>query len=101
MPFDAARARLEAIPGIGPWTSAKVAASALGDADAVPVGDFHLPNTIVYAFTGDARGDDARMLELLAPYAGHRMRVIRLIEHAGIHAPRYGPRRPLRKWRSQ
>jgi hypothetical protein len=32
------------------------------------------------------------MLELLAPFAGHRARVIRLIEAAGIHAPRRGPR---------
>jgi 3-methyladenine DNA glycosylase/8-oxoguanine DNA glycosylase len=101
MSLDEARARLEAFPGIGPWTSAKIAASALGDADAVPIGDYHLPDTIVYAFTGEPRGDDARMLELLAPYAGHRGRVVRLLEHAGIHAPRFGPRRPLRNFRSR
>jgi hypothetical protein len=36
------------------------------------------------------------MLELLEPYRGHRGRVIRLLEAAGITAPRYGPRMPLR-----
>jgi 3-methyladenine DNA glycosylase/8-oxoguanine DNA glycosylase len=95
--LDAARSRLLAVPGIGPWTAACVAGEALGDADAVAVGDFHLANTVTYAFTGDPRGDDARMLGLLAPYAGHRGRVVRLIEAAGIHAPRFGPRRPLRR----
>jgi hypothetical protein len=29
---------------------------------------------------------------LLEPYRGHRGRVQRLLEAAGIHAPRHGPR---------
>jgi hypothetical protein len=37
------------------------------------------------------------MLELLEPYAGHRGRVIRLVGVSGEKAPRYGPRRPLRR----
>jgi hypothetical protein len=42
------------------------------------------------------------MLELLAPFAGHRARVVRLIEVAGIHAPRRGPRMaPARSRRSE
>jgi hypothetical protein len=36
------------------------------------------------------------MLELLEPYRGHRGRVLRLLFAAGIEAPRYGPRLPLR-----
>jgi hypothetical protein len=32
------------------------------------------------------------MLELLAPWAGQRQRVVRLIELAGRAAPRFGPR---------
>jgi hypothetical protein len=32
------------------------------------------------------------MLELLAPWAGQRQRVMRLVEAAGIAAPRFGPR---------
>lgn len=92
MDFAAARARLQVLPGMGPWTAAKVAMLALGDPDAVMVGDFHIPHMVTFAFTGEPRGDDARMLELLAPYAGHRGRVVRLLSAAGIAAPKFGPR---------
>jgi 3-methyladenine DNA glycosylase/8-oxoguanine DNA glycosylase len=88
--------RLRAVPGIGPWTEAEVRAVAMGDPDAVSVGDFHIPNQVAWALAGEPRGDDNRMLELLAPFAGHRGRVIRLIEAAGITAPRFGPRLPHR-----
>src|SRR5438270_6159510 len=88
--------RMLAFPGVGPWTAAKIAMAALGDADAVPVGDYHLPHSIGYAFDGTPRSSDQRMLELLEPYRGHRARVIRLVIAAGIGAPRFGPRKPLR-----
>lgn len=88
--------RLEAFPGVGPWTAAKVALVALGDPDAVPIGDYHLPHTVGYALEGTARSNDQRMLELLDPYRGHRARVIRLLLMSGIGAPRFGPKRPLR-----
>ncbi|MEY2453802.1 MAG: hypothetical protein QOD92_3376 [Acidimicrobiaceae bacterium] len=88
--------RLCSIPGVGPWTSAEVRLVAMGDADAVSVGDFHLPHSVAFALAGEIRGDDDRMLELLAPFAGHRGRVVRLIERAGITAPRRGPRMRLR-----
>ncbi len=96
MDLPSAYRRLLAFPGIGPWTAAKVAMVALGDADAVPVGDYHLPHSIGYAFDGTPRSSDERMLELLEPYRGHRARVVRLIVAAGITAPKFGPRRPLR-----
>jgi len=89
-------ARLVAIPGIGPWTAAEVCLRVLGDPDAVSVGDFHLPNTVAWALAGEPRGTDERMLELLEPFRGQRGRAIRLLELAGIQAPRYGPRMPLR-----
>jgi 3-methyladenine DNA glycosylase/8-oxoguanine DNA glycosylase len=73
-----------------------VALAALGDADAVPVGDYHLPHIVGYAFDGTARSTDERMLELLEPYRGHRSRVIRLLLLAGVSAPRFGPRIALR-----
>jgi 3-methyladenine DNA glycosylase/8-oxoguanine DNA glycosylase len=94
--LDIARARLRSIPGIGPWTEAEVAIVALGDADAVSVGDYHVPNIVAWALAGKPRGDDALMLELLEPYRPHRGRVVRLLETAGITPPRYGPRLPLR-----
>lgn len=87
-----AYARLSAVPGIGPWTLAEVGRIAFGDPDAVSVGDYHLPNVVAYALAREPRADDARMLELLEPYRGQRGRVQRLLEAAGIHAPRYGPR---------
>ncbi|HEV3234831.1 MAG TPA: DNA-3-methyladenine glycosylase 2 family protein [Candidatus Dormibacteraeota bacterium] len=96
MELAVARARLQAIPGIGPWTAAEVAIVALGDADAVSVGDYHVPNLVSWALAGEPRGDDARMLELLEPYRGHRGRVVRLLEAAGMSAPRRGPRLALR-----
>lgn len=90
--------RLLAIPGVGPWTAAEVTRLAFGDPDVVTVGDYHIPNSIAWALAGEARGDDARMLELLAPFAGHRGRVCRLIAAAGIGAPKFGPRTPIRSF---
>jgi 3-methyladenine DNA glycosylase/8-oxoguanine DNA glycosylase len=93
---EAAQAHLRELPGIGTWTAALVAMLALGDADAVPVGDYNLPSTISYALAGEVRADDARMLELLEPFRGHRGRVIRLVMAGHIQAPRFGPRLALR-----
>ena len=88
--------RLQAFPGVGPWTAAKVAMVALGDADAVPVGDYHLPHMVGYVFDGTARSTDERMLEILEPYRPDRGRVLRLLTLTGVAAPRFGPRLPLR-----
>src|SRR5205807_1525247 len=78
MPAEKARERLRAVAGVGVWTANSVALNALGDADALPLGDWNLPHTVSYVLTGEPRGSDARMLELLAPYPGHRGRVLRL-----------------------
>ena len=85
-------AALRTHAGIGPWTAAEVTLRALGDPDAVSVGDAHLSNVVAFALTGRPRGTDEEMLELLAPWAGHRARVVRLLEGARIAPPRYGPR---------
>jgi 3-methyladenine DNA glycosylase/8-oxoguanine DNA glycosylase len=92
LPVAEAHARLRSVPGIGPWTAAEVAVRALGDVDAVSVGDFHLPNLVAWSLAGEPRGTDERMLELLAPYAGRRALAMRLLEIGGRPAPRYGPR---------
>ena len=92
LPLGDAYARLTAVPGIGPWTAAEVGVRALGDPDAVSVGDFHLPNLVAFALAGEPRGTDERMLELLEPYRGRRALVVRLLELGGIRAPRHGPR---------
>jgi 3-methyladenine DNA glycosylase/8-oxoguanine DNA glycosylase len=96
-PADAHR-RLQALPGVGPWTSAEVAIVALGDADAVSVGDFHLPHLVSHALTGEPRGTDERMLELLAPWPGHRGRVLRLLTRSGRYPDRRGPRMAVRSF---
>jgi 3-methyladenine DNA glycosylase/8-oxoguanine DNA glycosylase len=93
MPPAAAEARLKAVPGVGPWTSAEVLQRSNGAADAVTVGDLHLPGIVGYALTGRRGADDARMLELLAPYAGQRHRATRLIMLTGLGPPRRAPRR--------
>lgn len=69
--------------------------SAMGDPDAVAVGDYHIPNTVSWALANEPRADDARMLELLEPFAGHRGRVTMLLKFGGISAPKYGPRLSL------
>ncbi|WP_307041131.1 DNA-3-methyladenine glycosylase family protein [Agromyces ramosus] len=90
-PTDAA-ARLTLMPGVGAWTAAEVAQRALGDADALSVGDYHLSNYVGHALAGRDMTDD-EMLETLAPWAGHRYRVVRLLEAAGAKGrPRRGPR---------
>ncbi|MFG6503300.1 DNA-3-methyladenine glycosylase family protein [Microbacterium sp. P05] len=76
---------------IGPWTSAETRIRAFGDPDAVSVGDYHLAHHVGYALTG-SRVDDDGMLELLAPWAGHRQRAIRLLYASGRIEPRRGPR---------
>jgi hypothetical protein len=58
----------------------------------VSVGDFHIPNMVAWALAGEPRGSDERMLELLEPYRGQRARVTRILEVAGMKAPRRGPR---------
>jgi 3-methyladenine DNA glycosylase/8-oxoguanine DNA glycosylase len=93
---DSAQRRLRALPGVGAWTAAEVALFALGDADAVSVGDYHLPHHVAWAMAGEPRADDARMLELLEPYRGQRGRVLRLLVAGTPGPPRYGPRLALR-----
>jgi 3-methyladenine DNA glycosylase/8-oxoguanine DNA glycosylase len=92
--------KLRTIGGIGPWTSAETRQRAAGDPDAVSVGDYNLPKAVGWALAGRPSTDDAVMLELLAPYAGHRHRVTRLVELSGLRPPRRGPRLPVRDYRS-
>lgn len=92
-----ARKRLAAVRGIGPWTTEHVMGMAYGDKDAVPPGDYHLPNSISWALAGEDRGDDDRMFELLEPYRPERRRIVVALKVAGVHAPRYGPKTAVRR----
>ncbi len=94
-------AHLQKLPGIGPWTAGVTMLRGMGFADAVPVGDFHIPNLVAWVLAGEPRADDRRMLELLAPFAPHRGRLVRQLMQSGQRAPAYGPRhriRPLSEW---
>lgn len=101
LPTDQVARKLSLIPGVGPWTVGTVLGTALGDPDAVAVGDYHFPNVIAWALAGEARADDDRMLELLAPYRGQRGRVLLAVVRATGAAPKFGPRQrilPMSKW---
>ncbi|MEV7197818.1 DNA-3-methyladenine glycosylase 2 family protein [Streptomyces sp. NPDC093510] len=87
-----AQARLELIPGIGPWTSAETVQRSNGAADAVTVGDVHLPGIVGYALADNRDADDPEMLALLTPYEGQRHRATRLICLSGRTPPRRDPR---------
>jgi 3-methyladenine DNA glycosylase/8-oxoguanine DNA glycosylase len=97
-PDDAAR-RLSAVQGIGPWTVAEVQQRALGDADALSVGDYHLSGLVGWALLGRPL-DDEGMVELLAPWRPHRYRVVRLLECSGAVKPRFGPRLTIQDHRA-
>ncbi|MFF8913733.1 DNA-3-methyladenine glycosylase family protein [Streptomyces sp. NPDC015032] len=92
MELPQAMARLELIPGIGPWTSAETLQRSNGAADAVTVGDLHLPGIVGHALADNRNADDEEMLALLAPYAGQRHRATRLILLSGRVPPRRAPR---------
>jgi 3-methyladenine DNA glycosylase/8-oxoguanine DNA glycosylase len=87
---------LLSLPGVGLWTAAEVCRVALGDHDAVRIGDYHLPHLVSWVLAGEARSDDSRMMQLLEPYRGERARAVRLIELSGMAPARRAPRRRLR-----
>jgi 3-methyladenine DNA glycosylase/8-oxoguanine DNA glycosylase len=99
MPPAAAAARLTAVPGIGPWSAAEIGQRALGDADAVSFGDFHMSRDVGWALVGEPLDDDA-LREVLEPWRGHRYRVVRYVELAGIRRPRRAPRMAPRDFRA-
>ncbi|MEV0528184.1 DNA-3-methyladenine glycosylase 2 family protein [Streptomyces sp. NPDC050439] len=89
-----AQARLELIPGIGPWTSAETVQRSNGAPDAVTVGDLHLPGIIGHALADNREADDEEMLRLLTPYEGQRHRAARLILLSGRTPSRRKPKMP-------
>lgn len=91
-------ALLRRLPGVGVWTSAETRLY-LGDADAVSYGDYHLPHIVGWAI-GERTETDEAMAELVAPFAPHRGRLIKLLELAARRGlvdakPRRAPRAAL------
>ncbi len=96
-PAAQAREALTSLPGVGEWTAAETAQRAFGDADALSVGDYHIPKMIGWTLLGRPV-DDAGMLELLEPMRPHRHRVVRLLEASGLaYEPRRGARLPVQQ----
>ncbi|MEV6297025.1 hypothetical protein AB0M41_43040 [Streptomyces sp. NPDC051896] len=81
------------LPGIGVWTAAQVGHHALGDADALPLGDYHLGRMTGMALLGRSLAD-REIEEFYEPFRPHRYRVLRLIELNPRPAPRHVPRMP-------
>lgn len=90
-----ARTALMQLPGIGVWTAAVTVGASHGDRDALPIGDFHVKNTVAWALTGRPRGTDEEMIVTLEPYRPHRWIVVRMLEKCGFAAPKFAPKRPL------
>lgn len=91
----AAAERLAGLSGVGVWTIGCALGPALGDPDAVVVGDFHLPHAVAWALAGEARATDVRMLELLDDYRGQRGRVQSAVVATMGSAPKFGPRQRI------
>lgn len=91
LPLPRAYGRMRAIEGIGPWTANGVARVALGDPDAIVVGDFWISHEVCSFLTGRARGSDEEMLALVERWTGQRGRVERLIAASGHRIQRYAP----------
>jgi 3-methyladenine DNA glycosylase/8-oxoguanine DNA glycosylase len=99
-PVVKARAALTSLPGVGVWTAAETAQRAFGDADALSVGDYHVPKMIGWTLLGHPI-IDADMIELLEPMRPHRHRVVRLLEASGLaYEPRRGARLPIQDIRA-
>jgi 3-methyladenine DNA glycosylase/8-oxoguanine DNA glycosylase len=91
---EEAAARLRVVPGVGVWTAAEIRQRAHGDADAFSWSDFHVAKNVSWALTGQVL-DDAGCAQVVECYRGHRYRVQRLLELAGVERPRRAPRMTL------
>jgi 3-methyladenine DNA glycosylase/8-oxoguanine DNA glycosylase len=84
---------LRSIPGVGVWTAAETGYRALGDADAVPFGDYHLGNLVGTGLLGHRLQTDEEVAEVLEPYRPQRYRAVRLLELSPhVRVERHGPR---------
>lgn len=90
---EAAYRLMATLPGIGPWTAAQVGHRALGDADALPLGDYHLGRLTGVALLGRPLPDD-EVEAFYEQWRPHRYRVVRLLELTPGAAPRRAPRAP-------
>ncbi len=92
---------LQAIPGVGVWTAAQVGHRALGDADAAPIGDYHLPALLGRTLGNGRPMPEEEIIGFLEPWRPHRYRLVRLLMlMPGPHHERRGPRMARRNYRA-
>jgi 3-methyladenine DNA glycosylase/8-oxoguanine DNA glycosylase len=84
---------MASIPGIGTWTAAQVGHRALGDADAVPFGDYNIGRMTGVALLGRPLEDD-EIEAFYDQWRPHRYRAYRLLELTPGAPPRRAPRAP-------
>jgi 3-methyladenine DNA glycosylase/8-oxoguanine DNA glycosylase len=70
---------MRSLPGVGPWTAAEVGHRALGDADALPVGDYHLASLTSHALAG-RHLDESEIEDFYEPWRPQRYRALHLLE---------------------
>ena len=85
--------------GIGPWTVGDLRGSAMGDDDAIVIGDYGFPKHVAYFFEGREEADDDEMLRILEPYQPHRFYVLSLLIKGTKPPPRRAPRHRLLRHR--
>lgn len=86
---------LLSIAGVGVWTAAEVGGRVLGDADAVPWGDYHLGSLVGTGLVGHRLTEQSDIAAALAPFAPHRLRTLRLLMLSPhVTVERRGPRSP-------
>ncbi|QRP48632.1 DNA-3-methyladenine glycosylase [Amycolatopsis sp. FDAARGOS 1241] len=92
---DPARAYelMSAMSGVGVWTAAQVGHRALGDADALPLGDFNLGRMTGMALLGRPLAEQ-EIEAFYLPWRPHRYRVVRILELTPRSAPRRRHRAP-------
>ncbi len=79
LPDNEVLSRLTAIPGVGPWTAMIYLLSALGRADAWPVGDIALHVSAQHLLGLDVRPDKTSMMALAEPWRPWRAVAARLL----------------------
>ena len=88
---------MTSLAGVGRWTAAEVGHRALGDADALSVGDYNLAPLTSHALAGRPL-TDAEVEPFYEPWRPHRYRVMRLLE---LTPEAWPPRRGARMARPE
>jgi DNA-3-methyladenine glycosylase II len=92
LPDDTARARLIAVPGIGPWTADVYLLMALGRPDVWPSGDIALQAAAQRVKSLPRRPSGPELDALAEPWRPHRSFAAHLLWHLYLTEPRRAPR---------